>query len=311
MQSWFYNYAGLKVSSELELPEWQVFESAQVFDNPDIVIRMESSEFAGMVPISTRDLCSFHVEDVGDYSVRSGYEIAISPMPGVGEREVRLFLLGTAWGALCYQRGILVLHASVVQVDDHAIAFCGESGAGKSSVVAWLAARGYRAVGDDLCHFDPDTEPPLVYPAAPRLKLWSEALTNLGLPQDNLERDYYRMDKFHLSFPSQGMPGEKRQPPEVDMSAPLPLRSIYLLKWGEPRIHHLTGMAALRRFIEAATYRGMLLDSMGLSASYWEQCAKLAQRVPIYTFARPPDWSIMDASMEMLVEHWQDVLDTK
>jgi len=67
---------------------------------------------------------------------------------------VRLYLLGSAWGALCYQRDLLVLHASAVRVDGRAVAFCGRPGMGKSTLAAWLAESGHALVSDDLARFE-------------------------------------------------------------------------------------------------------------------------------------------------------------
>jgi hypothetical protein len=123
----------------------------------------------------------FRVQHVGSYWIRAGREIVVTPTPDAGMREVRLFLLGTAWAALCYQRGLLPLHASAVQVGDHAVAFCGATGTGKSTLAAWLSERGYSLISDDRCRFDISPQgQALVYPSARRSKLWRDALEMFG-----------------------------------------------------------------------------------------------------------------------------------
>ena len=42
--------------------------------------------------------------------------------PGASSRNVRVFLLGSAFGALLHQRGLLPLHANAVEVDGRAVA---------------------------------------------------------------------------------------------------------------------------------------------------------------------------------------------
>ncbi len=297
MKRWYYVYAGLRVISELPLPEWAIFEQPAPPNDADIVIALNSAPPASpaacyqtAIPLITANEYRFHIPQTGDYWVRHGREILVTPAPGAGAHEVRLFLLGSAWGALCYQRGLLTLHASVIQVGKRALAFCGATGSGKSSVAAWLAARGHSLVSDDLCHFDIIENKAFVYPAAPRLKLWRDALYALGRSDAGLERDHFRMDKFHVAdLACAGLQA-------------LPLRAICLLEWGPPGMTRLSGMNALRRLIAAATYRGELLEPMGQVAAHWQRCAELAKRAPVWAFSRPRDWPAMDAAMERLIE---------
>ena len=313
MERWHYAYAGLRVTSELPIPEWAVFGQPTSFDDADVLIALGSTQTSEVSKTSevwiTADEYRFHIPEAGDYWVRHGREIIVTPAPGAGAIEIRLFLLGSAWGALCYQRGVLAFHSSVVQacgepfifqgklresIGDRAIAFCGETGSGKSSVAAWLIARGYCLVSDDLSRFEVAAGQARVYPSAPRLKLWRDALDVMGWSSDELERDHFRMDKFHLDLTGFWKPVR---------SAPLPLCAIYLLEWGEPGIARLTGMTALRRLVAGATYRGDLLEPMGRIATHWQRCAELARHVPIWKFARPRDWAAFDAAMEMLIAH--------
>jgi hypothetical protein len=295
LERWHYLYSGLRITSELRVPEWQLFETSQPFGQTDVTIRVESHILTGNQPVITAGLFCFHVSKVGCYVVKSGCEITVSPLPEADEREARLFLLGSAWGALCYQRGVLALHASVVQSGDYAVAFCGTSGAGKSSIAAWLTERGYRLVSDDLCRFAVIDGIPRAHPSTPRLKLWREALGIVTRDNVEYERDCFRFDKFQINVSEQ-----------ITSAVSAPLRAIYLLEWGEVGLARLTGLAALRRFITAATYRGDLLEPMGQTAAHWNRCADLLRNTPVWVLSRPRDWAAMDAMMERLTTQWQN-----
>jgi hypothetical protein len=241
------------------------------------------------------DRACFFIPEVGDYKVIEGREIVVTPVPGAGLREVRLYLLGWAWAVLCYQRDLLLLHASAVRVGDGAVVFCGPSGAGKSTVAAGLAGSGYMLVSDDLSRVDIHIgQSPLIWCTAVRLKLWRDTLDALGWHTDGLERDHYRTDKFHLPWPMDGS------------LQPVHLRAIYVLAWGEPAIVPLTGVTALRRFMAAATYRGDLLTAMGKLAMHWEWCVDLLRRVPVFALHRPQTLHSLDLTLSMLARQWQN-----
>lgn len=294
MKARAYFFSGLRVVSELPLPEWAAFEEKGSLAPEDVYIRLVREGVPPGPPVIEAGEYRFTVPETGSYSVRGGREIAVSPAKGAGAGDVRLFLLGSAWGALCYQRGLLALHSSVIEVGDGAVAFCGATGSGKTSVVAWLLARGYRLVSDDLCRCEVlPRGRPLVYPSTSRIKIWRDALAALGWSPAGLERAHFRLDKFHWPV---GRKARRR---------PLPLRAICVLGWGEAGLRRLKGAGALRRLVEAATYRGDLLEPMGQVAAHWERCAELARRVPVWEFTRPRRWAAMAPAMTLLTGRWE------
>lgn len=298
MRKWHYTYAQLQVRSNLELPEWESFLLSEVPKEVDVSIHVEGCNLAQSV-IAPESVVSanefyFHMPEVGTYRIINGKKITVSPAPGAGQNELRLFLLGSAWGALCYQRGLLAIHAGAVQVGNEAVLFCALPGKGKSTMTAWLAAQGFPLVSDDLCCIDFfENDQPVVFPSTQRFRLWKDALQALGWNSDELERDHYRHDKFLLSWAVK------------PLLQPLPLRAIYLLEWGEEhKLERLRGINALERFVTAATYRGELLCQMGLSATYWQHCLRLVQRVPLWELQRQKDLKMLVEVSRMLVQHW-------
>ena len=302
MPLFYYLVAGLKISSELEIPEWAVFEQQDHHTEWDVTILLGAP--AAIQPSGTNisvdgDDYYFVIPDTATYRVRQGREILITPQPEVGLAELRLFLLGSAWGGLCYQRGLLALHMSVVQVGAQAVAFCGPAGAGKSSMAAGLVAGGYPLLADDLVCIDFNQPLPRVFPSVPRLKLWREALDYMGLDAQDLQRDHFRLDKYHVTS-AQGL--QTAAAGEL-----LPLRAIYLLEWGEPGLTRLKGLQGLQRLVSSATYRPDLLTAMDRNGFYWEECAQLARSVQIWELRRARDWDRMPEVVAMLRASWQTV----
>jgi hypothetical protein len=161
-------------------------------------------------------------------------------------------------------------------------------------MAAELTRRGYPLVSDDLCHLDiPREGVPLVYPSAPRLKLWSDALGQLGWNTERLEPDQSRAGKFHLVEIAN------------TWTQTAPVRGIYLLEWGEFRTSRLSGLAAFRRFLAASTYRPELLAS---AERYSTQSLSLLQRVPLWELRRPLDLAATGETVSLLASHWSGVV---
>jgi len=284
MSVWFYRYAGLQVASEIEIPEWAVFASQPVDSSADVKIMLDNAspaqEFtAGL----SGDIFCFNIRDTASYRVRAGQKVTITPAPGAAESDMRLFLLGTAWGVLCYQRGLLALHASVVTINGRTFAFSGHSGAGKSTLAASLVQSGGQLISDDLCCLEFGATEARVFPSAPRLKLWRSALEVLGLQDAGLTRDHFRLDKFHLAPNPAQVNGET-----------IRLDGIYLLKWGEACLERLRGQQAVSQLVRTASYHPELIEQLGCTSAHWQRCLRLVQTTPVWELSRPQDWSTLD-----------------
>ena len=295
MTTWTYCYANLTIRSGLELPEWSVFEES-LAGEPEVEVELDrESPWANPGnALLTPSIHRFQIPGMAEFEISGGRRIVVRPLPDTGAMEIRGFLLGTAWASLVYQRGLLAFHASAVEVGRGVILFCGPSGAGKSSTAAGLVQNGFRLVGDDLSCLDlPETGPPLVHPGAPRLKLWHEAIGQLKFQDVELQRDHVRVDKFHLPL---------RQP---SLRTPLPLAGVVLLGWGPLTLTLLKGLKALRGLVEAATYRGYLLESMGLMASHWDRCLAVQKAVSVWAFTRPQEWEGQEMALNFLLTRLQ------
>ena len=122
----------------------------------------------------------------GVFRIRRGQEIIISRAPGANLSLVRLYLVGKVLATLLYQRGLLVLHGSAVEVNGQAVCFVGSSYFGKSSIAASLHRCGHKVVADDVTALDMCFDTPLAIPAFPQLKLDPGVARSLGYADDSL-----------------------------------------------------------------------------------------------------------------------------
>ncbi len=229
------------------------------------------------------------------YLVRGGREIVVDAATGNSERKVRLFLLGSALGILCHQRGLLPLHANAIVANGGAYAFAGPSGAGKSTLAAHFSRAGYEILCDDVCviSFD-EAGQPSAWPGLPRLKLWGDAAAALGHDRNNLDRVMDDVDKYQV--------------PLAAMAAPraVPFRRLYLLERadeGAPAaIRRLRGQEAMGAAV-SQTYRGAYLAPMGLALQNFRQCAALTARAEVFVATRTWGYHVFDREAGLLAQH--------
>ena len=292
-----YQVFGLRVRSAIPLPELFMAEPG---GDPDVTIvtgRVPAAHARfGLQPIEGGLL--LNIADTGRYEIRDGNRITVDPAQGVPDRNVRLYLLGSAFGALLHQRGLLPLHANAIEVENEAVAFMGASGSGKSTLAAWFHDTGYRVIADDVCVVGRDAAGrPTARPGLPRLRLWKEALEATGRNSADYERAWAGSDWDKFDVPL--------QPPSV-VDEDRPLRAVYVLKRADEfDIRPLTGSRAAQALIEN-TYRGRVVEAAGGLRLHWETCLLVAERVPLFEFQRPWGLSRLGEDIGAVLAHLQD-----
>jgi hypothetical protein len=289
-----YALFGLELASELPLPGF-----------PEADGRGETVEarFAPVAPPREGQVAAvdgallLDVPDVARFRIAHGREILIDPAPGASERNLRVFLLGSAMGALLHQRGVLPLHANAVEIGGRAVAFLGRSGAGKSTLAAWFADRGHRILCDDVCAVTLDDRgAPLVLPGVPRLRLWADALVSAGRDSADYERSFDGQEKYDVPAAS------------AAADRPLALAACYVLaRVGEgegegERIDRLAGAAAVDALV-ANTYRGRFATMLGLTGEHLRRCLAVAGAVPIHSASRRWGRGCFEEQASRLADH--------
>jgi hypothetical protein len=306
---YFYNVYDLLVASELLLPELVPVDGANAADVTislkPLPETLENSVFpySGSYFQSTGETCQFLAKGIARYRIEQGDQIFIDrnvlPMPGLEptDSSVRLYLLGTALGALLHQRHCLPLHVSALATPSGVWAFTGPSGAGKSTLAAWLHhSQGWPLVSDDVAVLKPKDELPYLYSGPPRLKLWQDALSAIGIEKNGLTQDLTRTDKYHLY---------SRQ---KFHQQPQPLKALVMLEranTGEaPSLEPIEGMEAFKA-VMASIYRPEFGTQFSSPQQLFDQGVRLGKRITVYRYRR--SWAVasLDANLQPLIQQMQ------
>lgn len=303
-----YGLAGLRIISDFRLRGLQSPLDTDAAEGEVVIRRAHIPDELTLAPAAFQDGLSFHIyngEEVllefptaGRFLVRCGKEILVDPAPASDDGEVRSHLLGTAFGVLCHQRGIIPLHASAINVADGLVAFVGESGAGKSTLAAALARRGHQVVADDVCFLQTDSNGDIkVWPGIARIRLWESAMHVLGCYGPGVEREIHGYNKYFIPVV------------QSNLSHPRPLRRVYelndALSGPTNLVTRLQGSATVEVLMQNV-YRMGLAERLGYKPYAFKVCTAAARHVPVFRFSRPRDFNALEESLEFLENHLHD-----
>ncbi len=293
-----YQLCGWRVRSDLPLPELVPW-SGPAETRPDVTIT------AGPVPhelieprvagrwrsIGTDGSVLLNIRNVTRILVKNGTSITVEILWKDSMASWRLFLLGSALGFLCHQRGLFPLHAATVKIGGRTVALAGYSQVGKSTLAFELTRRGHGLLSDDVTvlRMEPRIE---VLPAFPRLKLWRATLTALGIETTGLLRVREVMEKYDLR-PRAGFD-----------PAVVPLDAIVSLRDGpEPKLFARSQAEALP-VVNGYVFRKQAALHLGRGADLFAQAALIASTVPVYCLERPKRFDTLAAAAALIEERF-------
>ena len=211
---------------------------------------------------------------VARYRITGGTLIEVALFPGAEHSLAEFFLMTTPFGALIHQRGELALHASAVvsPLSGKALLIAGSSGAGKSTVAAALAARGWTVMNDDVSRITLDGKEPVVWPGFQSLKLWRQSCKLLDLDSDALTRTRGGKEKYFW-------PGKA-----ATQSQPAPIAAVIELVPSDEApagLERLMGREVLGTYLRL-TFRQRLVEGLGCQVPHFQHAGRLAASVPTY-----------------------------
>ena len=287
-----YFFGPFLLTSDLE-----VVELRGVQGSSRIPVQIELGPVASEVPggrpydavcsVGPRDY-RLEIAGVARFHASEGSRVRVELAPGAIAAEVSVYLLGSVFGALCHQNGLLPLHASAVVAGGGVVAFLGESGAGKSTLAASLQARGFQIFSDDICLLEESAEEMVAVPLAGWLKLWGRSLEHLALNPEDGARVFQKEDKFRMPVDGVG-------------TEPMPLRSLVFLARAEAeaKLVPLGAAETLARMMELV-YLAYVPALNGEERRVFAQCGRALRQVRAYRLEMPWELGQMGKVLEVL-----------
>ncbi len=218
-----------------------------------------------------------NIDGTGRFMAINGNQIFIDAVNGANEEDIVVYVLGSAFGAIAHQRGLLPMHASSVNYKGKAILFSGASGTGKSTLAKAFEMKGYPVICDDMSAIYFDNQVGMVHPGDPRLKLWGDVLTEIKTEDKDRRRVRDGLEKFFLNHLHQIVPEPVR-----------PTNVFILHKSNEVEIT-IDEIRGKEKFhaLRTNVYRARLVNGLGVSKASFNQIEKLNKQVKVYRVYRP------------------------
>lgn len=270
-QDFFYAKAyGLTWRSTLKLPYFYQCSTLAAFDVELVEAKVSARGLSKVVKqglffqVNEHELW-LHVPHIARFLVQQGQRIVFEPYPGIDQQSLAVFLAGPCMAALLMQRDLFVLTGGVVKVNDAAMAFFADECSGKSSLLAFMAQRGYLILADNLCVLNKEG---LVLPGPQSIELWENSLATFNLKAKDLMPIRAGINKYYWS------------PECAFYSEPLSLKHVYVFN---PHKKAALQVCALKggdkiKYLQKSFYNKAYLEGFKKNALYFQYCAQLAQR---------------------------------
>ena len=189
------------------------------------------------------------------------------------------------------QRKMVAIHGGVIEMDNKAVIFTGDRGAGKSTLTTALRRKGYKFISDDVAGIKID-KVPYVMPGFPYQKLCESAMDKFGYDKERYTSFMSDKEVKYIVPAMDEFVNEKRE-----------LVSIVKLTVGdvdEVTIEELRGSEKLNNIIENI-YRGEYIKHLGkMDPIYFKQCVDIAKNIRFFKITRPANQFTVDTQIDLI-----------
>lgn len=278
---YFYILYGLKIKSDIEINELIRIDSNNDYDvlivNEIMPQYIKESIDNTKHSSLTKEDSWFKVNNVAVYRIKNGNEIIIYKLSN-NIKDIKAFLLGTAFGILLIQRNTVTIHGGSVKIKDKVFIFTGKCGAGKSTLVAGCKNKGYKFLADDVSALTLEDNNVYVNPAYPQQKICDDALKELDIDSSNLHMFDLERKKYSVTDKNNFINDKKESFGIIEI---MPKDDI-----NQVRIKEITGIEKMN-FILRNIYRIECARAIGIRDEYLNNIIKISAKLKIFILERP------------------------
>ena len=278
----YYVY-GLNIRSEIEIDEFHkidmILEDKVVnIKNGVMPKEIKDDILKGSKIKFSRNRIWFYIPNIATYCIINGSEIIVEVAEGADMKLMKIYVMCSCLGFIMLQRKMVAIHGGVIEMDNKAVIFTGDRGAGKSTLTTALRERGYKFISDDVAGIKID-KVPYVMPGFPYQKLCESAMNNFGYDKESFTS--FMSDK-EVKYIVPAKDEFVYEPKELTAIVKLTVGDV-----DEVTIEELRGCEKLNNIIKNI-YRGEFSWLMGgRTPKYIKKCAYIAQNINYYQIIRP------------------------
>lgn len=293
-----YKVYGINIDSQIEIPEFPVNKENINNKRVDLILGKASDSIKEEIDkgrrISVaRDNIWFHAEGVATYMINNGNEVIVEPCKNYDKKLLKVYIMGSVMGFLLLQQQVLAIHGGTTVINDKAVIFTGDRGAGKSTLTTALGERGYKFLADDVAAIRID-EVPKVNPGFPYHKLCEDAVDKMSYEKEKLT--HFRGDgKVKYLVPDF----------EGFCNKGTSLGALIEISVGDVENVKLEEILGHNKFYKLLNniYRNEYMSSMGeIPPKYFKQCMEVAKNIKCYTIIRPRDKFTVEEQIRLVEE---------
>ena len=291
----YYVY-GLNIKSEIEIEEFVKLDSINSEDVVSISYARMSDEIKEEIKGGKRIKLSnnkiwFHINDIATYCVTNGNKIEVELCDNADMKLMKIYLMCSCLGFVMIQKKMIAIHGGVIEMDNKAVIFTGDRGAGKSTLTTALREKGYKFISDDVAGVKIDGVP-YVMPGFPYQKLCESAMDKFGYDKESYSSFMSDKEVKYVVPALDEFVYEGRE-----------LVGIVKLTVGdveEVTIEELRGSEKLNNIIENI-YRGEYIKHLGkMDVIYFKQCLDIAKNIRFFKITRPANKFTVDEQIELI-----------